>query len=132
MRLVRMFGPCRTSGQSSFKLPAKLEVEMQQLNTGFILMHILMRLKKLEEKGEYFMGTTNDALAGLKAQMAQLQTDYTAEKAELSQILTDVAKLVAGATILPTGQVAVSAADIAALTASATALDQSLAADTAL
>ena len=78
------------------------------------------------------MGTTNDALAGLKAQMAQLQTDYTAEKAELSQILTDVAKLVAGATILPTGQVAVSAADIAALTASATALDQSLAADTAL
>lgn len=77
------------------------------------------------------MSTTNDALAALKAQMAKLQTDVAAQQATDTQILADVAKLLAGATTLPNGMVAVSAADIQALVDSAKALDDSVIAEMA-
>jgi hypothetical protein len=96
-----------------------------------LLCRVIRMLDDIERKGDTFMGTTNDALAELKKQMAQLQTDVAAQQATDTQILADVAKLVAGGTVLPNGQVAVSAADIQDLVASAQKLDASVVAEMA-
>ena len=88
-------------------------------------------LVQIKKEIRNFMSTTQTALQQLQSTMTQLTADYSTEKTELTQILADIAKLVAGGTVLPSGQVAVNISDLQALTASAQAVDTALVSDTA-